>query len=148
MSEPKKRSLDERAIQLRESSIRFMDEMAKKYEEVGLLYGSHKILSCQDHSPDFLEGYMAAISDLIIIKKGHWGPTDSSKKSSERYKFEDVFKDDGINITATIPIRINGMTIGPGIAIDEWEWAKTPKGRFVNGRIMNGILLIDFFSDI
>lgn len=59
---------------LEKQAIKEYNHYAKKYpKDIGLLYDSYKALKKQEFSSDFLEGYLATISDLIIIRKGHWG---------------------------------------------------------------------------
>lgn len=56
--------------------LKHYKEFSEKYpEDVGLLYNSYiNELTKQEHfSEEFLKGYLSCISDLIIIKKGHWG---------------------------------------------------------------------------
>jgi len=57
-----------------------VEKFAKKYpKDIGRLYDSYlklkeqKKTALQSCNDDFLSGYLSAISDLIIIKKGHWG---------------------------------------------------------------------------
>lgn len=56
------------------------EEYSIKYpEDIGRLYNSYKALCLQKNgeknywSEEFLKGYLSTITDLIIIKKGHWG---------------------------------------------------------------------------
>ncbi len=50
-----------------------LKEYGDKYpDDIGKLYDSYKKLKTQDWSEDFLNGYLAVIHNLIIIKKGHW----------------------------------------------------------------------------
>ena len=79
--EKKKNPKDEKRFASMEKS--FFDDVekfAKKYpEDIGRLYDSYLKLKeqkktvFQSSNDDFLSGYLATISDLIIIKKGHWG---------------------------------------------------------------------------
>lgn len=60
---------------LEEKAIKEMEEFALKYpEDIGCLYDSYKVLITQTSTWEkpFLEGYLACISDLIILKKGRW----------------------------------------------------------------------------
>jgi len=51
-----------------------LEKFARDYpNDIGRLYESYKKLKTQSWSEDFLRGYLGAITDLIIIKKGHWG---------------------------------------------------------------------------
>lgn len=52
-----------------------MQEFAEKYPlDIGRLYDSYlKIRDQNMFSSEFRQGYLGAISDLIIIKQGHWG---------------------------------------------------------------------------
>lgn len=50
-----------------------VEEYANMYpKDVGRLYESYKTLKKQGRDHKYLDGYLGAISDLVIIKKGHW----------------------------------------------------------------------------
>lgn len=58
---------------IEEAAKKEMEEFALKYpKDIGLLYSSYTELLKQNWSEEFLKGYLSCISDLIIIKKGHW----------------------------------------------------------------------------
>ncbi len=58
---------------LEEDTIKRFEEAAIKWpNDIGLLYDSYISLKEQSWSEDFLKGYLATISDLIIIKEKHW----------------------------------------------------------------------------
>lgn len=60
---------------LEESALKEMEEFAQKYpKDIGCLYDSYKVLITQTKTWEkpFLEGYLACVSDLIILKKGLW----------------------------------------------------------------------------
>lgn len=61
---------EERMNQLNASFDKMMEEAASKYPDIKELLESHVALKKQPQwSESFLEGYLACISDLIIIKK-------------------------------------------------------------------------------
>lgn len=82
---------------LEESSIKELEDFAKKYpKDIGCLYESYKTLLNQTRwSKDFLDGYLAAISDLIIIKKDHWGEDPIFGKSIN--SIEEAYQEIGIS---------------------------------------------------
>lgn len=66
---------EERISSFEEHDRKRFEEFASKFpEDIGRLYASYKVLKTQDRwTPEYLNGYLAVISDLIIIKEGHWG---------------------------------------------------------------------------
>ena len=63
--------MDENKLKrMEEDSYKRMEEYASKYKDIGMLWESYKNLKVQERwSKDFLDGYLATISDLIFIKK-------------------------------------------------------------------------------
>lgn len=65
---------EERLKNMEKHFFEKVEEFAKKYpKDIGRLYESYKTLKTQKKSEDYLNGYLGTISDLIIIKQGHWG---------------------------------------------------------------------------
>lgn len=61
---------EERMNSLNASFDKRMEEAAAQYTDIKILLESHVALKKQPQwSESFLEGYMACISDLIIMKK-------------------------------------------------------------------------------
>lgn len=74
-AELQKERMELRKLQLIDSAEKEMEDFAIKYpDDIGRLYTSYKTLYKQTEAWEkpFLNGYLSAISDLIIIKKGHW----------------------------------------------------------------------------
>ena len=61
---------EERIAQLNASFNKRMEEAASQYPDIKILLESHVALKNQPQwSESFLSGYLACISDLIIMKK-------------------------------------------------------------------------------
>lgn len=61
---------EERIKQLNASFNKRMEEAAVQYPDIKMLLESHAALKKQPQwSESFLEGYLACISDLILMKK-------------------------------------------------------------------------------
>jgi hypothetical protein len=82
---------------LEDTSTKELEEFSKKYpEDIGRLYDSYKTLQTQTWSKDFLNGYLSAISDLIIIKKEYWG-TDADALRRNRHQRTEAYQEIGIS---------------------------------------------------
>ncbi len=63
---------EDRIKQLSEATMKMFEESAKKYPDVKILLDDYSILKKEENSrftPEFLDGYLSCISDLIITKK-------------------------------------------------------------------------------
>lgn len=61
---------EERIKQLENSSIKRFEEAAEKYPDIRILWDDYnKLLKEPRWTKEFLDGYSACISDLIIVKQ-------------------------------------------------------------------------------